>query len=80
MRPDEEKRKPTGGGHPPPKPFTTPVGWKPPSLAEQLAYFYKTHGHRKNYAYGAVVLFGLAFWTASASSKNSKEESAAVTR
>ena len=76
MRPDEEKRKPST--HPQPKPFTTPEGWKPPSLAEQLPYFYKTHGHRKNYAYGAVVLFGLAFWTASTSSKDSKREESAA--
>jgi len=30
-----------------PEPYTTPKGWKPPSLQEQIAHFYRAHGKSK---------------------------------
>lgn len=59
----------------PHKPFTVPEGWKPPSIAEQFAYFYRTHGHQYRYGYAAVVLLGLGFWGSSTYSKTHRPRS-----
>jgi hypothetical protein len=40
------------------EPYTTPKGWKPPSLQEQIAHFYRAHGTSKGKSHGK---FGTQF-------------------
>jgi len=54
-----------------PKPFTTPPGWKPPTLGECWHYFYRKHPYYR-YGYSAVVLLGLIGWYSGGAT--SKEE------
>lgn len=46
------------------KPFTTPPGYTPPTLAECWKYFYKQHPYYR-YGYSAVIVLGIAGYLAS---------------
>jgi hypothetical protein len=41
------------------QPYTTPPGYVPPTLGEQLQYFYKKHGHTYRYGYSLVIFTGI---------------------
>jgi hypothetical protein len=46
------------------KPFTTPPGYRPPTLAECWKYFYKQHPYYR-YGYSAVIVLGIVGYLAS---------------
>ena len=55
----------------PPKPYTTPPGWRPPSLSEQWVYANRRHPY-KNYGLAGVLLLGGVAWWAAADGKKKK--------
>jgi len=46
------------------KPYTTPPGYVPPTLAEQWKYFYQKHSYYR-YGYSAVILLGVVGYVSS---------------
>lgn len=46
------------------KPYATPPGYVPPTLAEQWKYFYQKHSYYR-YGYSAVILLGVVGYASS---------------
>ena len=70
---EEAGPPPPRPGQVPPKPFTTPPDYVPPSLSELWLYANRRHpGTRYGYA-GVVVCGGLAWWWAATHKKDEKE-------